>query len=354
MADVDKILRNAADGNRISTSDALELFNSVELLNAGLTADTVCRRLHPETYRTYVVDRNINYTNICISKCRFCAFCRDIDSKDAYFLNDDEIALKIQQAIDLGATQILMQGGLHPDYGIGFYVKMISNIRESFPGIHIHSFSAPEIIHFSRISDISIKQTIELLKDAGLDSIPGGGAEILSDSCRSLISPKKYSSHEWIEVMETAHTLGMKSTATMMFGHIETFADRVEHLCRIRDLQDKTDGFTAFIPWTFQSDNTKLGGHSIGAHEYLRTLAISRIFLDNIPNIQASWVTQGPKIGQISLFFGANDLGSTMIEENVVAAAGVSFMIDESTLRNLITEAGFIPKKRDTYYRILE
>lgn len=351
---VDEILGNAIHGSRISEADALILFNEAELLDAGLASDAICRRLHPETYRTYIVDRNINYTNVCVSKCKFCAFCRDKDSEDAYFLSDDEIALKIRQAIDLGATQILMQGGLHPDYGIDFYVKMVEKIRAGFPNIHIHSFSAPEIIHFSRISGIAIRQTVKLLKDAGLNSIPGGGAEILTDSCRSAISPKKYTSDEWIDVMETAHGLGMRSTATMMFGHIETLADRVEHLSRIRALQDRTSGFTAFIPWTFQSDHTELGGNPIGAHEYLRTLAISRIFLDNIPNIQASWVTQGPKIGQISLFFGANDLGSTMIEENVVAATGVSFMIDESNLRNLISEAGFIPKKRDTYYRILE
>ncbi|MHB1457073.1 MAG: cyclic dehypoxanthinyl futalosine synthase [Armatimonadota bacterium] len=354
MPNVDEILNNTVAGNRISDKDALILFKDANLLDLGLSADVVTRRLHPETYRTYVVDRNINYTNVCVSKCKFCAFCRDKDSEDAYFLDDSEIANKIQQAVDLGATQILMQGGLHPDYGIDFYIQLISTIRNRFPNIHIHSFSAPEIIHFSRISGISIKQTIELLKNAGLDSIPGGGAEILADSCRSVISPMKYTADEWIDVMETAHRLGMKSTATMMFGHIETYVDRVEHLTRIRDLQDRTGGFTAFIPWTFQSVNTELGGNPIGAHEYLKTLAISRIYLDNIPNIQASWVTQGPKIGQISLFFGANDLGSTMIEENVVAAAGVSFMIDESNLRSLIVEAGFVPKKRDTYYRILE
>ena len=354
MSKVDSILTDAVNGNRISESDALTLFNNTGLLDVGLAADSICKRLHPEMYRTFVVDRNINYTNVCISKCQFCAFYRDKDSEDAYFLSDDEISLKVQQAIDLGATQILMQGGLHPDYGLDYYIQMISAIKKSFPGIHIHSFSAPEIIHFSRLSDRPIGQTIELLKSAGLDSIPGGGAEILVDSCRSAISPMKYSSDEWINVMETAHGLGMRSTATMMFGHIETIADRVEHLRRIRNLQDKTGGFTAFIPWTFQSDNTELGGNPIGAHEYLRTLAISRIFLDNVANIQSSWVTQGPKIGQVSLFFGANDMGSTMIEENVVAAAGVSFMIDESNLRNLISEAGFIPKKRDTYYRILE
>lgn len=354
MSTLDEILNDAVDGNRISDTDALILFNDAELLDLGLSADAVTRRLHPETYRTYIVDRNINYTNVCISKCKFCAFYRDKDSEDAYFLSDSEIANKFQQAVDLGATQILMQGGLHPDHGIDFYLQMISAIRDKFPSIHIHSFSAPEIIHFSRISGISIIQTVEQLKNAGLDSIPGGGAEILADSCRSAISPMKYSADEWIDVMETAHSSGMKSTATMMFGHIETYADRVEHLSRIRELQDRTGGFTAFIPWTFQPVNTKLGGNPIGAYEYLRTLAISRIYLDNIPNIQASWVTQGPKIGQISLFFGANDLGSTMIEENVVAAAGVSFMIDECELRDMITEAGFVPKKRDTYYRILE
>lgn len=354
MSDVKKILSCAIGGERISVSDAIELFYGAGLLELGSAADAVCRRIHPERYRTYVVDRNINYTNICVSKCKICAFYRDKASDEAYVLSDDEIAEKIREAVDLGATQILMQGGLHPDYQIAFYEGMIAKIREGFPTIHIHSFSAPEIIHISRLSGISIQETIKRLKDAGLDSIPGGGAEILSAASRTAISPRKFTPDEWMSVMATAHRLGMPSTATMMFGHVESFEERAEHLSRIRELQDATGGFTAFIPWTFQPLNTELGGNPVGSHEYLRTLAISRIFLDNVRNIQASWVTQGPKIGQLALFFGANDLGSTMIEENVVAAAGVTFRMNEQELRNSISEAGFAPSKRDTYYRILE
>ena len=338
---------------RISTAEAIELFEKGDLLDLGLAADAVCRRLHPEPYRTYVVDRNINYTNVCISKCKFCAFYRDADSPDAYLLSDDEIHRKIAEAVELGATQILMQGGLHPDLQIGYYEDLVRGIKARFD-VHLHSFSPPEIVHIARISGLTVGETISRLKDAGLDSIPGGGAEILTDASRNALSPNKCSTGEWLQVMEIAHGLGMRSTATMMFGHRETLAERVEHLARIRELQDRTGGFTAFIPWTFQPENTVLGGHAVGGYDYLRTLAISRLFLDNVPNIQASWVTQGEKVGQIALHFGANDLGSTMIEENVVAAAGVRFRMSEEELRRAIAEAGFEPRKRDTYYRLLE
>ena len=338
---------------RISTAEAIELFEKGDLLDLGLAADAVCRRLHPEPYRSYVVDRNINYTNVCISKCKFCAFYRDADSPDAYLLSDDEIHRKIAEAVELGATQILMQGGLHPDLQIGYYEDLVRGIKARFD-VHLHSFSPPEIVHIARISGLTVGETISRLKDAGLDSIPGGGAEILTDASRNALSPNKCSTGEWLQVMEIAHGLGMRSTATMMFGHRETLAERVEHLARIRELQDRTGGFTAFIPWTFQPENTVLGGHAVGGYDYLRTLAISRLFLDNVPNIQASWVTQGEKVGQIALHFGANDLGSTMIEENVVAAAGVRFRMSEEELRRAIAEAGFEPRKRDTYYRLLE
>ncbi|MHB1001401.1 MAG: cyclic dehypoxanthinyl futalosine synthase [Armatimonadota bacterium] len=347
------MLNRSIDGIRLSSEDALTLFEEAQLLELGLAADAVCKRLHPERYRTYVVDRNINYTNICISKCRFCAFYRDKESPDAYVLPDDVIYAKIKEAVDLGATQILMQGGLHPDLRIEYYEQLVQGIKSRF-SVHVHSFSAPEIVHIARVSNLTIEQTIKRLKKAGLDSVPGGGAEILTDSSRLAISPGKCTSGEWLQVMETAHNLGLPATATMMFGHTEGLADRVEHMQRIRDLQDRTHGFTAFIPWTFQPSNTNLGGNAVGSYEYLRTLAISRLFLDNIPNIQASWVTQGPKVGQISLNFGANDLGSTMIEENVVAAAGVSFRMSELELRQAISESGYTPSKRDTYYRILE
>jgi cyclic dehypoxanthinyl futalosine synthase len=309
-----------------------------------------------------VVDRNINYTNICTSKCRFCAFWRDAESPQAYLLADEEIHRKIEEAVGLGATQILMQGGLHPDLAIGWYERLLKGIKERFD-IDLHSFSPPEIVHIAEISGLTVEQVIGRLRDAGLDSIPGGGAEILTDSSRSAVSPGKCTSDEWLDVMETAHRLGMRSTATMMFGHTESLADRVEHLSRIRALQDRTSatlssrparGFTAFIPWTFQPANTDLGGQAVGAHEYLRTLAISRLFLDNVVNLQASWVTQGAKIGQVALKFGANDLGSTMIEENVVAAAGVCFRMSEEELREAISGAGYIPCRRDTYYNVLE
>lgn len=338
---------------RITAKKAVELFEHGELLDLGLAADAVCHRMHPEPYRTYVVDRNINYTNICISGCRFCAFYRDADSPDAYLLTDQEIHRKIAEAVELGATQILMQGGLHPDLDIAYYEALVRGIKDRFE-VHVHSFSPPEIVHVAKVSGLDVKGTIARLKNAGLDSIPGGGAEILTDASRESLSPNKCSAGEWLHVMETAHRMGMPTTATMMFGHRETFAERVEHLARIREIQDRTGGFTAFIPWTFQPENTELGGQAVGGYDYLRTLAISRLFLDNVGNIQASWVTQGEKVGQIALHFGANDLGSTMIEENVVAAAGVRFRMSEDELRRAITEAGFEPRKRDTYYRLLE
>ena len=350
---MNQILKKLTEGGRISADEAMHLFEAADLLELGLAADAVCRRLHPEPFRTYVVDRNINYTNICVSKCKFCAFYRDADSPEAYLLSDEEIHRKIAEAVELGATQILMQGGLHPGLDISYYESLLKGIKERFD-VHLHSLSPPEITHIAKLSELTLEQVISRLKDVGLDSIPGGGAEILTDMSRRTLSPKKCTSVEWFEVMETAHRLGMPTTATMMFGHTESLAERVEHLVKIRNLQDKTGGFTAFIPWTYQPDNTELGGHAVGGYEYLRTLAISRLFLDNVKNIQASWVTQGPKIGQVALYFGANDLGSTMIEENVVAAAGTSFQMSEEEIRQVIQETGFIPCRRDTYYRLLE
>jgi len=348
-----QIIDKAVEGKRISAKEAAYLFENAGLLELGLAADAVCRRLHPEPFRTYVVDRNINYTNICVSRCRFCAFHRDADSPEAYLLADDEIYEKIAEAVGLGATQILMQGGLHPDLDVSYYERLVRGVKERFR-VRLHSFSPPEIVHIAWISGLTIEDAIAHLKAAGLDSIPGGGAEILTDTCRSNLSPSKCTTQEWLGVMEAAHRLGMPTTATMMFGHIESFADRVEHLAKIRELQDRTGGFTAFIPWTFQPANTELGGEAVGGYDYLRTLAISRLMLDNFRNIQASWVTQGDKVGQVALHFGANDLGSTMIEENVVAAAGVSFHMSEQELRQAISEAGYIPRRRDTYYRLLE
>jgi len=353
MSDRTTILERSLRGERLNDSDAVTLFRSGELLELGFAADAVLRRMHPEPYRTYVVDRNINYTNICTSRCRFCAFWRDADSPDAYLLSDEEVHRKIEEAVGLGATQILMQGGLHPELPLEWYERLVAGIKERFV-IDLHSFSPPEIVHIAGVSGLSIEEVIGRLRDAGLDSIPGGGAEILTDSSRRSLSPGKCTAQDWLDVMEAAHHLGMRTTATMMFGHTESLEDRVEHLSRIRALQDRTGGFTAFIAWTFQPSNTDLGGHAVGGYEYLRTLAISRLFLDNIANLQASWVTQGAKIGQIALKFGANDLGSTMIEENVVAAAGVCFRMTEGELRSAISEAGYTPRRRDTYYNLVE
>jgi cyclic dehypoxanthinyl futalosine synthase len=341
-------------GEQVNFDYAIKLFQEKDILKLGKIANDIRYKLHPDNIVTYIIDRNINYTNICISRCKFCAFSKDINSKEAYFLSWDKLHDKIEETIRLGGTQILMQGGLHPEFNIEYYELMLRKIKASFPEIHIHGFSPPEIIHFATKSNISIKETITRLKHAGLDSIPGGGAEILVDSIRKQISPKKCSSSQWLEVMKTAHSLGMKTTATMMFGHIESIADRVEHMLKIRDLQNQTHGFTAFIPWTYQPKNTTLGGNEVGGYEYLKTLAISRIVLNNFKNIQASWVTQGPKIAQLALTFGANDIGSTMLEENVVKAAGAEYRLSKQEIIDLIKDAAFIPKQRDTFYNILE
>ncbi len=341
----DKIL----SGKRITKEDAISLFEQ-DLFTLGHLANSIRQKMHPKPIVTYIVDRNINYTNICISGCKFCAFWRKKEAEDAYLLSFQELFRKIEETIALGGVQILLQGGLHPDLDIGFYEDMLSGIKSQYP-IHIHGLSAPEIAHIAKKSNLSIKETLLRLKDAGLDSIPGGGAEILVDRVRKRISPNKCNTYTWLKIMEIAHELGIKTTATMMFGHIETYTERIEHMLKIRALQDKTHGFTAFIPWTFQPKNTALDHiRALGAVEYLKTLSISRIVLDNIPNIQASWVTQGPKIGQTSLFFGANDMGSLMMEENVVAATGVGFRLKEEEMRYIIEKAGFRPQRRNMGY----
>ncbi len=349
---VSEILDTCLDGRRLSEEDALRLFQSNDFLSLGAAADAVRRRLHPENRVTYVIDRNINYTNVCVSGCKFCAFYRAADSPEAYVLSHDELAHKIRETVELGGTQILMQGGLHPDLELDFYCDMLQFIKREF-GIHIHAFSPPEIIHFARIESITVEETISRLRAAGLDTIPGGGAEILSARVRSEISPHKCTADEWLDVMRTAHNMGMRTTATMMFAHAERLADRVEHLARVRELQDSTGGFTAFIPWTFQPLNTRMEGAAAGGVEYLKTLAVSRLFLDNFSNIQASWVTQGSKIAQLALRFGANDLGSTMIEENVVRAAGVTFRMSLDEMKAIIEDAGFAPRRRDCYYNLI-
>ena len=354
------------------------MLERADLMDLGRRADAVCRRLHPGRVRTYAVDRNINFTNICACRCRFCAFWRPADAPDAYILDEGAIAGKIAEAVALGATHVLMQGGVHGGLGLGFYEDLVRGIRRRF-AVRIHSFSPPEIVALAAREGLSVREVLERLRSAGLDSLPGGGAEILVDRVRRLISPRKCTADEWIACMRTAQTLGMPTTATMVFGHVETAEERVEHLRRLRDLQDETGGFTAFIAWPFQAPNTDLersgalgpGWQPVTGAEYLRMVAVARLFLDNVANVQASWVTMGPKIGQTALAFGANDLGSTMIEENVVAAArlrppgrradfavagvaaadGVPTGLTRGDLERLIRSAGFEPRRRDCYYR---
>jgi cyclic dehypoxanthinyl futalosine synthase len=335
-------------GERVGREELLFLAQQADLLELGMLADGVRRRLHPQPVVTYVIDRNINYTDICISACKFCAFFKAPEDADGQVLSQEQLAEKIRETQALGGTQILLQGGLHPDKPLEFYEEMLRFMKTT--GIHVHGFSPPEIYHFAQLSGLSIATVLQRLIAAGLDSIPGGGAEILSDRVRQELAPKKCTADQWIGVMEEAHHQGLRTTATMMFGHIETWEERLEHLQRVRDLQDRTGGFTAFIPWPFQPDHTPLAAarriEKTTAATYLRMLALSRIFLDNVRNIQASWVTQGPKIAQLSLFFGANDFGSTMIEENVVAAAGVRFRLSEEEIRRLVRDAGFEPQQR--------
>jgi len=317
VKNADHVLEKAIRGGRLSANECLTLYKEENLIPLGLTADSVRKKHHSESIVTFVIGRNINYTNICITKCRFCAFYREKGHPEAYLLTKDEMFKKIEETLELDGTEILLQGGLHPDLTIDYYTDLLFSIKANFD-IHIHSFSPPEIFHISRVSGLTIEETLQELKNVGLDSLPGGGAEILTDDVRENISPNKIGTQDWLKVMEVAHNLKMPTTATMMFGSVETFEHRLKHLQQIRNLQDKTGGFTAFIPWTYQPGHTALRGKVASAIDYLKTLAISRLFLDNIPNIQASWVTQGAKIGQVALAFGANDLGSTMIEENVM------------------------------------
>jgi len=338
---------------RINRQQALELFCNSDLLDLGERADLLRKELHPEGIVTFVVDRNINYTNVCINECRFCAFFRSAASPEAYILSDDDLFQKIEETLALEGTQILIQGGLHPDLDLDYYTSLLCKIKQRF-SINVHGFSPPEVCYLAKKHDLTIRETIKILRQAGLDSIPGGGAEILSDRVRTIISPKKIKSGDWFRVMEEAHMLGMRTTATMMFGSVEEPEDIIGHLDVIRKLQDRTGGFTAFIPWSFQVGNTELGKQSAikgsTAIDYLRVLALSRIYLDNINNVQASWVTQGLKLAQVALRFGANDFGSTMIEENVVRAAGVSYCVTKEDIINAIKATGFRTVQRNTYY----
>ncbi|NDY43195.1 dehypoxanthine futalosine cyclase [Dissulfurirhabdus thermomarina] len=348
---MDTLVEKVRAGKRLSGEEALVLLEEADLLLLGQLADEVRRQRHPEPVVTYVIDRNINYTNVCVSGCRFCAYFRPPGHPEAYVLSREELGRKVEETLKLGGTQVLLQGGLNPDLPLEFYEEMLDYINGWF-GVHCHAFSPPEIVYFADRSGLTVEEVLRRLVAAGLKSIPGGGAEILVDRVRREISPRKATADQWLAVMETAHGLGLRTTATMMFGHVETPAERIEHLLRLRDLQDRTGGFTAFICWPFQPGNTALKDlPPATGHDYLRTLAVSRLVLDNFANIQASWVTQGPKVAQIALFFGANDFGSTMIEENVVAAAGVSHRLAEDEIRRLIREAGFTPRQRTMDYR---
>ncbi len=341
-----------AQGRRLSAEEGVALLRDGELLELGRLADAVRRRLHPEGLVTYNIDRNINYTNVCWARCSYCAFYRAPGSDEGYVLSREELSRKIEETIRLGGNQILLQGGLHPKLGIEYYEELFRWIKASYP-IWIHGLSPPEVRHICKVSRLSTEEVIRRLIDAGLDSIPGGGAEILSDRVRREIGWTKGWSDDWLEVMETAHGLGLRTTATMMFGHVETLDERIEHLVRLRELQDRTGGFTAFICWTYQPENTALSGREVTSFEYLRTLAVARLMLDNFENLQASWVTQGAKIGQLSLRFGANDFGSLMIEENVVSAAGAHFALSEAEMARHIQDAGFVPKRRRMDYTIV-
>jgi cyclic dehypoxanthinyl futalosine synthase len=349
---IQRILEKTLNNKRLSTQDAHTLLKDAALLNLAEAADTVCRKKHPEGIVTFLIDRNINYTNICQNQCSFCAFYRPKDHPEAYVLTQDEIEKKVAETLNFSGTQVMLQGGINPALDIDYYTNMFSAIKRKY-NIRIHSLSPPEIVYIANASGLSVSDTLKELVKAGLDSLPGGGAEILVDRVRKKISPRKISSSQWLNVMETAHALGLKTTATMMFGTVETVEERVAHLQKLRDLQDKTGGFMSFIPWTFQPGNTALGGRSVSSIEYLRTLSVSRLFLDNFQNVQGSWVTQGKDIGQICLSFGANDLGSIMIEENVVRAAGISHRITVEEMVDLIQKAGKIPAQRDTEFAIL-
>ena len=345
--------------SRLSVDDAIKLIKTADLRELGELAFAKKLELHPDKITTFIVDRNINYTNTCWVDCKFCAFYKHVNEDEAYLLSFDEIDKKIDELIEIGGTQILFQGGVHPKLKIDWYEKLVSHIATKYPNIDIHGFSAVEIDYIARVSKISISEVLSRLKTAGLYSIPGAGAEILSDRVRDIISPKKCSSDTWLEFHRQAHKIGVKSTATMMFGTVESDEEIVEHLDKIRNLQDETGGFRAFILWSFQSANTKLIQEipdikKQSPNRYLRLLALSRLFLDNFANIQSSWVTQGSYIGQLALKFGANDLGSTMMEENVVKAAGASYRMTQNEMIELIKDIGEFPAKRNTNYDILE
>ena len=354
-SEISSLLDKAVGGERLTAEEGVALLKCHDLAAIGSAADAVTRRLHPEPFRTFNIDRNINYTNACTAVCDFCAFYRPPSHPDVYVLPMETLLEKIEETVALGGDQILLQGGLHPKLPLEWYEEMLSTLRQHFPQVNIHGFSPPEIHHFTKISRLPLITVLERLRDAGLGSIPGGGGEILVDRVRKEITRGKVLTDGWLDVMRVWHELGGKSSATMMFGHVETLEERIEHLERLRQLQDETGGFSAFICWTFQPENTDMAHlPAAGAFEYLRMQAVSRLYLDNFPNIQSSWVTQGEKIGQLALMFGANDMGSLMIEENVVSQAGTVHHLTVDRIRKCITNAGYIPRQRNVFYQYID
>lgn len=349
-----ELLQKAIDGKRITLEEGLFLLEKADLLSMGDAANKICNKMHPESYRTFNIDRNINYTNICAAVCDFCAFYRKSSDADAYVLPREDIYKKIEETIALGGDQTLLQGGLHPTLKLEWYEDLLRDLKTRYPKFNLHAFSPPEIWHFHKLNKLPLKEVLQRLKDAGLGSLPGGGGEILADRVRKLLTKNKCMTEEWLEVHRVWHNLGGKSTCTMMFGHVETLAERIEHFEKLRQLQDETGGFTAFICWTFQPENTEMTHISpMGGFEYLRNQALARIYLDNIPNIQSSWVTQGGKIGQLALQFGANDMGSLMIEENVVSSAGTVYHLSLDEIKRSISELGYLPKQRNVFYQLI-
>jgi cyclic dehypoxanthinyl futalosine synthase len=350
---IDELAQKVRKESRIDGAEALELYLRAPTALLGRLADEVRERKHPAPIVTYIIDRNVNYTNVCVARCNFCAFYRPVGSSEGYVLGLDEIFRKIDETIALGGGQLLLQGGHNPDLPLEWYEDLFRGVKQKYPAFKLHALSPPELIHLSRTSRLPVPQVIERLIGAGLDSIPGGGAEILVDRVRKLLNCySKATADEWLDVMRHAHRAGLRTTATMMYGTVETMEERLEHLIRLRDLQDEMGGFTAFITWSYQPDHTELGGAEATGIDYLRTLAIARLVLDNFDNLQASWVTQGGKVGQLSLAFGANDMGSVMIEENVVRAAGAAYCMDEIEIVRNIENAGFIPKRRNMHYEL--
>jgi cyclic dehypoxanthinyl futalosine synthase len=350
---IGSILDDTLAGRRLSGEDAVRLLESRELAAIGRAAHAVTQRLHPEPYRTYNIDRNINYTNICTAVCDFCAFYRSPKHAEGYVLDRDVLLAKIEETVEIGGDQILLQGGLHPTLPLEWYEDLLRDIKDRFPQVNVHGFSPPEIHHLTKVSKRPLREVLERLARAGLGSLPGGGGEILVDRVRTAMTRGKVLTDDWLEVHRQWHLLGGKSTATMMFGHIETLPERIEHLDRLRELQDETGGFTAFICWSFQPDNTEMADiPPSGPFEYLKTQAVARLYLDNFPNIQSSWVTQGREIGQLALLFGANDMGSLMLEENVVSAAGTVHHLTLEQMRSAISQLGWTPRRRNVFYEI--